>query len=84
MLCPRHPTFAPIPKPQGKFIGHSKEGLAFADQDFGGKLENSGANAKPLPKIIAINRHLFLPKNQLRYCLVKECNEISNLPRQTN
>ncbi|NUN65372.1 hypothetical protein HCU40_11550 [Pseudanabaena biceps] len=39
---------APILKPQGKFIRYSEEGLAFADRDFGGKLENSSANAKPL------------------------------------
>ena len=33
---------------QGQFIDVSEEGLAFADRDFRGEFENSGANAKPL------------------------------------
>jgi hypothetical protein len=41
MLCPNLAT-------QGRFIGKSTEGLAFAFQNCGGKYKNGGANAKPL------------------------------------
>ena len=41
MLCPNL-------KPQGQFIGEGEEGSAFANGDFGGKLRDVGANAKPL------------------------------------
>lgn len=33
---------------QGQFVGDSKEGLAFANSDFGGGSRSIAANAKPL------------------------------------
>lgn len=33
--------------PHGQFIGESKEGLAFANRDFGGEWRSIAANAKP-------------------------------------
>jgi hypothetical protein len=38
MLCPKPQSFIENPKPQGKFIGKSGEGRAFAYGDFGDDL----------------------------------------------
>ena len=40
--------FAQNLKTQGQFVGERKEGLAFANGDFGGELRDICANAKPL------------------------------------